>query len=70
MERIYNRIRRLLPVATNNNNQQTNKTPKIVTSRIILLDCFALVEIWSLSINNNRSTKSQSKYFNIALIKV
>ena len=49
MEKIYNRIMRLLPVATNN-ERTNNNTPKIETSRFLLLNCFFLVEIWSLSI--------------------
>ena len=49
MEKIYNRIRGFLPVATDE-QRTTNNTPKIVTSRFLLLNCFVLVEIWSLSI--------------------
>ena len=48
MEKIYTRIKRLLPVAT---NERTKNTPKIETFRFLLLNCFVLVEIWSLSIN-------------------
>ena len=58
MDKIYNRMRRLLPVATN--EQRTNNTPKIETSRFLFLNCFVLVEIWSLSTSLLRRRQAQT----------
>ena len=51
MDRIYNRMRRLLPVATNNKQRTNEQHPKNRAIQIFFVELFfVLVEIWSLAI--------------------